>query len=97
MLLVLSVSKSAATIESLEDLVGQDKIKYGVLRGGSVSQFFKNSKYDIHETMWRKMTDDNTFVNSTKDGVQKVREEDYAYLTEEPYLQYWNQVCTWWC
>lgn len=32
----------------------------------------------------------NTFVNSTKDGVARVRQGGFAYLTDEPYLDYYN-------
>lgn len=32
-----------------------------------------------------------TFVNATSEGVTKARSEDYAYITEQPYLEYYNQ------
>ena len=41
--------------------------------------------------MYNTMKRENTFVNSTKDGVAKVREGGFAYLTDEPYLEYYNQ------
>ena len=90
---MLSVSRSSGTIKSLKDLVEQDKIKYGVLKGGSVATYFKESQVGLHRAMWTHMTQQNTFVNSTKHGVLQARNEKYAYITEEPYLRYWNQVC----
>ena len=40
--------------------------------------------------MYNTMKKGNTFVNSTKDGVAKVQEGGFAYLTDEPYLDYYN-------
>ena len=40
--------------------------------------------------MFHTMRTGNTFVNSTKDGVEKVRQGGFAYLTDEPYLDYYN-------
>lgn len=37
------------------------------------------------------MNKENTFVNSTKEGVARVRQGGFAYLTDEPYLDYYNQ------
>ena len=86
------VSRTGSSINSLEDLVEQDKIKYGVLRGGSVGRMFETSPLSLHRALWSHMTQHDTFVPSTLVGVRKVRNENYAYLSEEPYLQYWNQV-----
>ena len=41
--------------------------------------------------MYNTMKKSNTFVNSTKDGVAKVREGGFAYLTDEPYLDYYDK------
>ena len=41
--------------------------------------------------MYRTMNKENTFVNSTKEGVARVRQGGFAYLTDEPYLDYYNQ------
>ena len=40
--------------------------------------------------MYNTMKKGNTFVNSTKYGVAKVQEGGFAYLTDEPYLDYYN-------
>ena len=41
--------------------------------------------------MYNTMKSHNTFVNSTKDGVAKVRKGGFAYLTDEPYLDYYDK------
>lgn len=40
--------------------------------------------------MFHTMKTGNTFVNSTKEGVEKVRQGGFAYLTDGPYLDYYN-------
>ena len=91
MLLLLPAKNAKSSINSLEDLANQKEIKYGVLSGGSLSTFFKNSEVETYKKMYNTMKKSNTFVNSTKDGVAKVREGGFAYLTDEPYLDYYNK------
>ena len=43
-----------------------------------------------YQTMFHAMRTGNTFVNSTKEGVEKVRQGGFAYLTDGPYLDYYN-------
>ncbi|XP_068679093.1 glutamate receptor 4-like [Montipora foliosa] len=86
-----TAKNTKSSINSLEDLANQNKINYGVLNGGSLSTFFKSSDVEIYQKMYNTMKRENTFVNSTKDGVAKVREGGFAYLTDEPYLEYYNQ------
>lgn len=78
------------SINSLSDLANQKEIDYGVLNGGSLYTFFSQSEVEIYEKMFNRMKSEATFVNSTKEGVQKVREGGFAYLTDGPYLDYYN-------
>lgn len=50
-----------------------------------------NSQVETYQKMYRTMYRENTFVNSTKEGVARVRQGGFAYLTDEPYLDYYNQ------
>ena len=61
-----------------------------MLNGGSLYTFFSQSEVEIYEKMFNRMKSEATFVNSTKEGVQKVREGGFAYLTDGPYLDYYN-------
>lgn len=79
------------TINSLEELENQNNTKYGVLSNGSVQKFFKESEDPLHLKMYSHMREHQTFVNATSEGVKKARSEDYAYITEQPYLEYYNQ------
>lgn len=86
-----SVKRTANTINSLEALANQNDIKYGVMEGGSVMKFFESSEDSLYRKMFSHMREYKTFVQSTKAGVEKARTEKYAYITEYPYLKYYNQ------
>lgn len=61
-----------------------------MLNGGSLYTFFSQSEVGTYQTMFHTMKTGNTFVNSTKEGVEKVRQGGFAYLTDGPYLDYYN-------
>ncbi|XP_020899711.1 glutamate receptor 2 isoform X2 [Exaiptasia diaphana] len=86
-----TAKNAKSTINSLEDLVSQDKVKYGVLNGGSLYTFFENSKVRTYKKMFARMKTLNTFVPSTKVGVNISRQGNFAYLTDQPSLDYYNQ------
>jgi len=80
-----------SSIESVEDLASQRKIKYGAVGGGSTAAFFKNSEWDIYARMWNFMEQNtNVLVRSTKEGIARVIKEDgnYAFLTESTVADY---------
>lgn len=85
------VKRTEGTISSLEGLANQDKIRYGVMEGGSVQKFFETSEDSLYRKMFSHMREYKTDVNGTRAGVEKARREDYAYITEYPYLEYYNQ------
>lgn len=75
----------------MDDLAKQKEIAYGVLNGGSLYTFFSQSEVETYQTMFHTMKTGNTFVNSTKEGVERVRKGGFAYLTDGPYLDYYNR------
>jgi len=85
------VKRTADTINSLEALANQDDIKYGVKDGGSVYKFFEKSEDSLYRKMFSHMREYKTFVKDTKTGVERARTDQYAYITEYPYLEYYNQ------
>lgn len=85
------VKGTVKTINSLEELENQNETKYGVLNNGSVQKFFKESEDPLYLKMFSHMREHQTFVNATSEGVKKARNENYAYITEQPYLEYYNQ------
>ena len=87
----LAVKQALKTINSLEELANQSETKYGVLDNGSVQKFFQTSEDPLYMRMFSHMREFKTFVDATSEGVKKARSENYAYITEQPYLEYYNQ------
>ncbi|KAK0425192.1 hypothetical protein QR680_009079 [Steinernema hermaphroditum] len=85
----LTAQRMVSPIESADDLAEQTKIKYGTLGRGSTMTFFNESKIDIYEKMWKTMTSQpGLFVNSSREGIDRVLSSDYAYLMESSMLEY---------
>ncbi|CAF1410580.1 unnamed protein product [Adineta steineri] len=86
----LTVQRMQTPIENAEDLAGQTKIAYGVQRGGSTENFFRESKIPTHERMWNYMSINQATVctNSSTQGINKVLEGNYAFLMESTTSEY---------
>ncbi|VDK61886.1 unnamed protein product [Gongylonema pulchrum] len=85
----LTTQRMVSPIESADDLAKQTKIKFGTLGHGSTMTFFKESKIDTYEKMWKTMSNQpNSFVNSSKEGILRVKNSEYAYLMESSMLEY---------
>ncbi len=86
----LTVEKVDLTITNVEDLANQTKIAYGVFRGGSTMNFFKESRIETYRRMWRfmKTNPEASFVTSNYEGIERVLKGDYAYLMESPLIDY---------
>lgn len=71
----LTVERMSTSIESAMDLASQQKIKFGTLKNGSTMDFFRESKIPIYERMWSVMqsTSPTVFVNSSKEGIARVK------------------------
>ncbi|XP_013421058.1 glutamate receptor 2-like [Lingula anatina] len=90
----LTVSRMNSPIQSADDLAKQTDIAYGCIVSGSTKKFFQDSKISTFERMWAYMSsaDNNVFVKSNKEGVEKVRKSNgkYAYLLESTVNEYLN-------
>ncbi|CAB3985655.1 glutamate receptor 2-like isoform X1 [Paramuricea clavata] len=82
--------KPKNAISNLEDLSKQSKIKYGVLKGGQIHNFLRRSNDTVYKKMVTDMTRFNSFANGASKGVKKARKGGFAYITEEPILEYYN-------
>ncbi|KHJ47258.1 Ligand-gated ion channel [Trichuris suis] len=87
----LTVERMEFTITGAEDLIKQTKIKYGSLNRGSTMQFFKDSKLPTYEKMWAAMkaSQPTVFVNSSREGIARVKQGNYAYLMESSMLEFY--------
>lgn len=87
----LTVDKMDNPIKGVEDLAKQTKIKYGAVKGGSTSAFFRDSNYSTYQRMWTAMMDarPSVFTKSNDEGVDRVlKKYDYAFLMESTTIEY---------
>ncbi|KRT86253.1 hypothetical protein AMK59_2049 [Oryctes borbonicus] len=89
----LTTSRMGPTIDNAESLAKQNKIKYGVLNGGSTMAFFKNSNFSTYQRMWAQMSQakPSVFVNDNAEGVKRVKttkNQLYAFLMESSSIEY---------
>uniref|UniRef100_A0A0K8WAY1 Glutamate receptor, ionotropic kainate 2 n=1 Tax=Bactrocera latifrons TaxID=174628 RepID=A0A0K8WAY1_BACLA len=94
----ITASKMESPVSSLHDLVGQNKIQFGMLKGGSTSFLFSDSNESDYRVAWNKMVamKPDAFTASNKEGVERVKRSGgrYAYLLETTALQYYlNRNC----
>ncbi|EEC19136.1 EAA5, putative, partial [Ixodes scapularis] len=88
----LTVERMITPIESVEDLAEQSKIAYGTLDSGSTMTFFRDSKIETYQKMWRYMENRPTvFVSTYEDGVARVLQGNYAFLMESTMLDFMVQ------
>uniref|UniRef100_A0A1I7XCW4 PBPe domain-containing protein n=1 Tax=Heterorhabditis bacteriophora TaxID=37862 RepID=A0A1I7XCW4_HETBA len=89
----LTVERMSTPIESTADLASQQKIRYGTLKSGSTMDFFRESKIPIYERMWSVMESSSppVFVNSSKEGIARVKAGNYAYMMESSMLEYYME------
>ncbi|XP_064628474.1 glutamate receptor ionotropic, kainate 2-like [Lineus longissimus] len=89
----LTVERMVSPITSAKDLSKQTDIHYGTVKSGSTLTFFQTSHIATYARMWNFMKKhrDTVFVNSTKEGIKRVREGNYAYLLESTMNEYFVQ------
>lgn len=88
----LTVERMITPIQSVDDLARQNKIAYGTLESGSTMTFFRDSRLETYNKMWRFMeSNPNVFVKTYDDGVARVLEGNYAFLMESTMLDYMVQ------
>lgn len=88
----LTVERMITPIESVEDLAAQSKIAYGTLESGSTMTFFRDSRIETYQKMWRYMENrPSVFVSSYEAGVARVLQGNYAFLMESTMLDYMVQ------
>ncbi|XP_017098823.2 glutamate receptor ionotropic, kainate 2 [Drosophila bipectinata] len=85
-------SKISNDIASLHDLVDQNKVQFGTIRGGATSVYFSDSNDTENRMAWNKMLSfkPDAFTKSNEEGVKRVKvsKGTYAFLMETTSLQY---------
>jgi len=89
----LTVERMATPIENADDLADQSLIQYGTLRSGSTMTFFRDSKIETYQKMWRYMEskDPTVFTKTYEEGVERVLKGNFAFLCESAMLDYFVQ------
>lgn len=92
----LTFVRMEESIESVEDLAKQNKIKYGLLQGGSTESFFKDSNLPIYQRMLSVMENEDppVFVSDNNDGVARVlrSRRGFAFFMESCSIDYVTQT-----
>ncbi|CAG9760414.1 unnamed protein product [Ceutorhynchus assimilis] len=89
----LTMSRQDDSIKGVEDLANQNKVKYGVMAGGSTQSFFETSNNSLYQKMWATMSNENpsVFEDSNAKGVERVlntKQGLYAFFMESPQIEY---------
>ena len=86
----LTVKKIQPPISSVTDLKEQAAIKFGTVKNSGVETFFKNTKIPAFRDMWTHMTElfPDAMVNSTQEGLKRVKSEQYAFLWDNTVTSY---------
>eukprot|EP00058_Branchiostoma_floridae_P007221 XP_002592709.1 hypothetical protein BRAFLDRAFT_67149 [Branchiostoma floridae] len=84
----LTVSRMDTDINSVEDLVSQKLVQYGTVQNSQPLSFFESSSIHTFETMARYMKVHSTLTMSSRDGIEKAREERYAFIWDSAVLDY---------
>ncbi|XP_064638680.1 glutamate receptor-like isoform X2 [Lineus longissimus] len=90
----LTIERMLTPINSVEELAGQNEIKYGTIDSGSTRSFFESSKISVYKGMGQRMMEDpSVFVKSKREGVERVRSSKgkFAFLTESTMNEFTNQ------
>ena len=76
----LTVERMATPIENADDLADQSHIQYGTLLGGSTMTFFRDSKIETYQKMWRFMEskDPTVFTSTYAEGIERVMNGNFA-------------------
>ncbi|XP_063718675.1 glutamate receptor ionotropic, delta-2-like isoform X2 [Symsagittifera roscoffensis] len=92
----LTVTRMETPIESLEDLAEQTKVPYGTVSPSSLAEFFRSqaSVDSLYEKIWNYMdsAEPSPMVKDEVEGFNRVLEGNYAFLWDDPVLQYQRKL-----
>jgi len=87
----LTYTRTRRSIESVEDLAKQNKIKFGWVKSGSTEAYFRNSDSYPFDLLWEKMSENPSMLSSSvQTGVDRVKKENgyYAFFMESITAEY---------
>ena len=85
---LLTVKNAASPINNLEDIL-KSSYKVLLIESGSTYEFFKTSQYKTHQRIWNRVKAEHTFVKTTKEALQWLREtEESVFISDGPIVRY---------
>ncbi|XP_060517399.1 glutamate receptor ionotropic, kainate 2-like isoform X2 [Cylas formicarius] len=89
----LTMSKNVETIDNVEELGKQSKVKYGLVEGASTAAFFSTSNNSLYQKMWNNMKNEkpSVFEKDNANGVERVlstKNSLYAFFMESTGIEY---------
>uniref|UniRef100_A0A1I8JEP0 Glutamate receptor n=1 Tax=Macrostomum lignano TaxID=282301 RepID=A0A1I8JEP0_9PLAT len=89
----LTVKRMKSPIENVEDLSKQKEINYGILESGSTFRFFQKATIPTYKSMYEYMSANaaKSFVKSTQQGIERVLNENYAFILESTMNEYYAE------
>ena len=84
----LTVKNINPPISNIHELATQSKVKFGTVRNSGVENFFKYTTVEPYRIMWEQMILFNSNVNSSEQGVELVRQGDYAFIWDSSVTSY---------
>nr|AHA51397.1 ANF_receptor domain-containing protein [Hormiphora californensis]AQX17748.1 ionotropic glutamate receptor [Hormiphora californensis] len=86
----LTVTRMKAGIEDVEDLLTQNKLKWGTVNSTNPETLLKGSTKEEYKNLAQHL--DN--VQVAEEGIKRVQEKNYAFIYESAYLEYQvQQAC----
>lgn len=81
----LVVPRQPRSIETLEELVSQDEVRWCVTRGSALDELFRRS---TPETIYGQLASRMLNVSSADEGVERVRSSGWAFIRERSMLEF---------
>jgi hypothetical protein len=78
------------TIRRAADLLEQSEIQYGLWDTGILIRAFRRSNHTLYKILWRNIQrfTPNAFTESTRQGIERVRHDKYAFIIPHPIGEY---------
>lgn len=84
----LSVTQMKPVINGLVEL-SESSYGVGVIRGGQTGYHFKTSQRPVYQKIWKKIQESHGEVDAVQDGIQRVRNGSFAFLTDQVTADYY--------
>ncbi|EDO30203.1 predicted protein, partial [Nematostella vectensis] len=84
----LTIKRFTSPISSVDDLARQKDISYGTVLNSQPQAFFESASVPSFVTMWQYMRYHHTFVNNSAEGIEKVMNENYAFIWDSAVLEF---------